>query len=76
MCSTPVSTFLWPLLQWEHYLSCDGTPDPTVPHEINAFMSLWRDDQDVDVQLVMEKKEVVLNVSVKMVYLTFSLTHP
>ncbi|NXB80122.1 CASC1 protein, partial [Donacobius atricapilla] len=46
---------------WEHYLSCDGTPDPTVPQEINTFMSLWRDDQDEDVQLVMEKEEVVLN---------------
>lgn len=52
------------------------TPDPTVPQEINTFMSLWHDDQDVDIQGVMEKEEVVLNVSVKMVYFSLSLTYP
>ncbi|XP_066039860.1 dynein axonemal intermediate chain 7-like isoform X3 [Chamaea fasciata] len=55
--------------KWEHYLSCDGTPDPTVPQEINTFMSLWRDDHDEDVQLVMEKEEVVLNLIEKFEYL-------
>ncbi|NXE64362.1 CASC1 protein, partial [Calcarius ornatus] len=57
------------LLQWEHYLSCDGTPDPTVPQEINTFMSLWHDDQDQDVQLVMEKEEVVLHLVEKLEFL-------
>ncbi|NXD42213.1 CASC1 protein, partial [Copsychus sechellarum] len=51
---------------WEHYLSCDGTPDPTEPQEINTFMSLWNDNQDEDVQLVMEKEEVVLNLIEKL----------
>ncbi|NXH51317.1 CASC1 protein, partial [Rhabdornis inornatus] len=51
---------------WEHYLSCDGTPDPTVPQEVNTFMSLWHDNQDEDVQLVMEKEEVVLNLIEKL----------
>ncbi|KAL9854759.1 dynein axonemal intermediate chain 7-like isoform 6-T6 [Geothlypis trichas] len=55
--------------RWEHYLSCDGTPDPTVPQEINTFMSLWRDDQDQDVQLVMEKEEVVLHLIEKLEFL-------
>ncbi|XP_005531929.2 PREDICTED: protein CASC1 [Pseudopodoces humilis] len=55
--------------KWEHYLKCDGTPDPTIPQEINTFMSLWRDDQDVDVQLVMEKEEVVLNLIEKLEFL-------
>uniref|UniRef100_A0A674GTL0 Dynein axonemal intermediate chain 7 n=1 Tax=Taeniopygia guttata TaxID=59729 RepID=A0A674GTL0_TAEGU len=55
--------------KWEHYLSCDGTPDPTVPQEINTFMSLWRDDQDEDIQLVMEKEEVVLNLIEKLEFL-------
>ncbi|XP_069662770.1 dynein axonemal intermediate chain 7 isoform X11 [Haliaeetus albicilla] len=50
--------------KWEHYLSCDGSPDPTVLQEINTFMSLWRDDQNEDVQLVMEKGEQVLNSAV------------
>lgn len=37
-------------------------------------MSLWRDDQNEDVQLVMEKGAQVLNVGVKMVFFGLSLT--
>lgn len=37
-------------------------------------MSLWRDDQNKDIQLVVEKGEQVLNVSVKIVF--FSLSFP
>lgn len=36
-------------------------------------MSLWREDQNEDIQLVMEKGEQVLNVSVKMVFFSLSL---
>ncbi|NXW40734.1 CASC1 protein, partial [Nyctiprogne leucopyga] len=52
--------------KWEHYLSCDGSPDPTVLQEINTFMSLWREDQNEDIQLVMEKGEQVLNLIEKL----------
>ncbi|KAM9638919.1 dynein axonemal intermediate chain 7 isoform 3-T3 [Morphnus guianensis] len=55
--------------KWEHYLSCDGSPDPTVLQEINTFMSLWRDDQNEDIQLVMEKGEQVLNLIEKLQFL-------
>ncbi|NWW11708.1 CASC1 protein, partial [Oreocharis arfaki] len=54
---------------WEHYLSCDGSPDPTVPQEVNTFMSLWREDRDEDIQLVMEKGEVVLKMIEKLEFL-------
>ncbi|NXN25993.1 CASC1 protein, partial [Nycticryphes semicollaris] len=54
---------------WQHYLSCDGSPDPTVLQEINTFMSLWREDQNEDIQLVMEKGEQVLNVIEKLQFL-------
>ncbi|NXL46126.1 CASC1 protein, partial [Podilymbus podiceps] len=54
---------------WEHFLSCDGSPDPTVLQEINTFMSLWREDQNEDVQLVMEKGEQVLNLIEKLQFL-------
>ncbi|XP_068257795.1 LOW QUALITY PROTEIN: dynein axonemal intermediate chain 7 [Nyctibius grandis] len=54
---------------WEHYLSCDGSPDPTVLQEINTFMSLWREDQNEDIQLVMEKGELVLNLIEKLQFL-------
>ncbi|KAM9247365.1 dynein axonemal intermediate chain 7 isoform 1-T1 [Leptosomus discolor] len=55
--------------KWEHYLSCDGSPDPTVLQEINTFMSLWREDQNEDIQLVMEKGEQVLNLIEKLQFL-------
>ncbi|NXE21401.1 CASC1 protein, partial [Ardeotis kori] len=55
--------------KWEHYLSCDGNPDPTVLREINTFMSLWREDQNKDIQLVMEKGEQVLNLIEKLRFL-------
>ncbi|NXX93181.1 CASC1 protein, partial [Centropus bengalensis] len=54
---------------WEHYLSCDESPDPTVLQEINTFMSLWREDQNEDVQLVMKKGEEVLNLIEKLQFL-------
>ncbi|NXE02831.1 CASC1 protein, partial [Chaetorhynchus papuensis] len=57
------------LLQWEHYLSCDGSPDPTVPQEMNTFMNLWREDQDEGIQLVMEKGDVVLKLIEKLEFL-------
>lgn len=60
--------------KWEHYLSCDENPDPAVLWEINTFMSLWREDQNKDIKLVMEKGEQVLNVSDKMVFFQFKLT--
>ncbi|NXF30916.1 CASC1 protein, partial [Nyctibius bracteatus] len=55
--------------KWEHYLTCDGSPDPTVLQEINTFMSLWREDQNEDIQLVMEKGELVLNLIEKLQFL-------
>ncbi|XP_071589259.1 dynein axonemal intermediate chain 7 isoform X3 [Heliangelus exortis] len=55
--------------KWEHYLSCDGSPDPTVLPEINTFMSLWRDDQNEDIQLVMKKGEQVLNLIEKLQFI-------
>ncbi|NXW98257.1 CASC1 protein, partial [Larus smithsonianus] len=54
---------------WERYLSCDGSPDPTVLQEINTFMSLWREDRNEDIQLVMEKGEQVLNLIEKLQFL-------
>ncbi|KAM4748676.1 dynein axonemal intermediate chain 7 [Rhinophrynus dorsalis] len=41
---------------------CDGSPDPTVPQEINTFISLWADEKDEDFQLVLLKSNSVLNL--------------
>ncbi|KAK7901994.1 hypothetical protein WMY93_018763 [Mugilogobius chulae] len=41
--------------KWESYMRCDGTPDPSVQQEINTYLSLWRDDPEVDVTKVLEQ---------------------
>ncbi|KAM8821192.1 dynein axonemal intermediate chain 7 [Eudromia elegans] len=55
--------------KWEHYIGCDGSPDPTVLQEINTFMSLWREDPNEDIQFVMEKGKEVLNLIEKLQFL-------
>nr|XP_013802605.1 PREDICTED: protein CASC1 [Apteryx mantelli mantelli] len=55
--------------KWEHYIGCDGSPDPAVLQEINTFMSLWREDQNEDIQFVMEKGKEVLNLIEKLQFL-------
>ncbi|XP_021247601.1 protein CASC1 [Numida meleagris] len=55
--------------KWEHYIACDGSPDPTVLQEINTFMNLWREDQNEDIQFVVEKGEQVLNLIEKLQFL-------
>ncbi|KAG8138443.1 hypothetical protein E2320_004341 [Naja naja] len=48
------------LAKWEHYTCCDGSPDPTVPQEINTFMSLWLEESENDITTVVEKGSKVL----------------
>ncbi|XP_062990586.1 dynein axonemal intermediate chain 7 [Elgaria multicarinata webbii] len=54
------------LAKWEHYTGCDGNPDPTVPQEINTFMSLWEEDKNNDIQTVVENSNRVLELIEKL----------
>lgn len=31
--------------KWDRYMQCDGSPDPTIPQEINTFITLWKDEE-------------------------------
>uniref|UniRef100_A0A3B3ZKS7 Dynein axonemal intermediate chain 7 n=1 Tax=Periophthalmus magnuspinnatus TaxID=409849 RepID=A0A3B3ZKS7_9GOBI len=49
------------VFQWESYMCCDGTPDPSVQQEINTYMSLWKEDPEVNVtKQLIEKLEDLL----------------
>ncbi|XP_026558803.1 protein CASC1 [Pseudonaja textilis] len=54
------------LAKWEHYTCCDGSPDPTVPQEINTFMSLWLEESENDITTVVEKGSKVLELIAKL----------
>lgn len=51
-------------VQWEKYRRCDGTPDPAVQQDINTYMSLWRDDPEVDITVVLKQCNLALQVSI------------
>lgn len=43
-------------------MCCDGRPDPTAQREINTYISLWRDDQEVNITHVLEQCSSALQV--------------
>ncbi|XP_075066859.1 dynein axonemal intermediate chain 7 isoform X2 [Mixophyes fleayi] len=48
--------------KWDRYMLCDGSPDPTIPQEINTFMSLWSEETSEDFQSVLNKSRLVLSL--------------
>ncbi|XP_077123306.1 dynein axonemal intermediate chain 7 isoform X2 [Ranitomeya variabilis] len=48
--------------KWDRYMLCDGSPDPTVPQEINTFMSLWSDESEEDVESTLRRSCLVLSL--------------
>lgn len=55
-------------------MRCDGTPDPTVLPEINAFISLWRDEkQRIDVEYTMKQTNLVLSLIKELNYVMNSI---
>uniref|UniRef100_A0A667HSH9 Dynein axonemal intermediate chain 7 n=1 Tax=Lynx canadensis TaxID=61383 RepID=A0A667HSH9_LYNCA len=49
------------LSQWNHYIQCDGSPDPSVSPEINTFISLWKEETNETLEEVIAKSKLVLN---------------
>ncbi|XP_067438565.1 dynein axonemal intermediate chain 7 isoform X3 [Thunnus thynnus] len=46
--------------KWERYMRCDGTPDPAVQQDINTYTSLWRDDPEVNIAIVLKQCNLAL----------------
>ncbi|XP_012496421.1 PREDICTED: protein CASC1 [Propithecus coquereli] len=51
------------LSQWNHYIQCDGSPDPSIAQEMNTFISLWKEETNETFEEVIEKSKLVLNSS-------------
>lgn len=49
-------------VQWERYMRCDGTPDPAVQQDINTYITLWRDDPEVNITPVLQQCNLALQV--------------
>ncbi|CAB1444420.1 unnamed protein product [Pleuronectes platessa] len=41
--------------KWERYMCCDGTPDPEVQQDVNTYISLWREDPEVNITPVLKQ---------------------
>ena len=51
-------------LQWDRYLLCDGSPDPTIPGEINTYINLWRENTtDRSVDIILNESLLILRVN-------------
>ncbi|KAM9334619.1 dynein axonemal intermediate chain 7 [Symphorus nematophorus] len=62
--------------KWERYMCCDGTPDPAVQQDINTYMSLWRDDPEVNITLVLKQCSLALQLIKQLEVLLRDTTHP
>lgn len=45
-------------------MQCDGTPDPAAQQDINTYISLWRDDPEVNITLVLKQCYLALQVCI------------
>ncbi|KAG8513797.1 Protein CASC1, partial [Galemys pyrenaicus] len=55
--------------QWNHYLRCDGSPDPSVAQEINTFISLWKEETNETFEEVIQKSKLVLHLIEKLKFI-------
>ncbi|XP_013385748.1 protein CASC1 [Lingula anatina] len=51
--------------KWQRYMLCDGSPDPTIPGEINTYMNLWKEDSTrVQIEdVLVDSKQVLALIS-------------
>ncbi|XP_066523222.1 dynein axonemal intermediate chain 7 isoform X2 [Hoplias malabaricus] len=49
--------------KWDRYMLCDGSPNPAVQPEINAFISLWKEDPEVQIQPLLQQCALALQLT-------------
>ncbi|XP_040886603.1 dynein intermediate chain CFAP94, axonemal [Toxotes jaculatrix] len=62
--------------KWERYMRCDGTPDPSVQQDINTYISLWRDDPEVNITPVLKQCNLALQLVEELEGLLRDVTDP
>ncbi|KAK5849176.1 hypothetical protein PBY51_008838 [Eleginops maclovinus] len=62
--------------KWERYLHCDGSPDPAVQKDINTYVSLWREDPEVNITLVLKQCYLALKLVEELEGLIIDNTDP
>ncbi|XP_046878778.1 dynein axonemal intermediate chain 7 [Hypomesus transpacificus] len=49
--------------KWDRYMLCDGSPDPAVQQEINTFINLWIEDQEIQIEKVLKCCDLALRLT-------------
>ncbi|XP_072528979.1 dynein axonemal intermediate chain 7 [Salminus brasiliensis] len=49
--------------EWDRYMLCDGSPNPAVQPEINTFISLWKEDPEVQIQPILQQCALALQLT-------------
>ncbi|CAL8339323.1 unnamed protein product [Arctogadus glacialis] len=48
--------------KWDRFMLCDGRPDPSQTQEVNTYISLWRDDPEVDAVPALQQCSLALQL--------------
>ncbi|XP_035003896.2 dynein axonemal intermediate chain 7 [Hippoglossus stenolepis] len=62
--------------KWERYMCCDGAPDPEVQQDVNTYLSLWREDPEVNITPVLKQCNVALQLLEELEVLLRDATDP
>ncbi|KAM6896104.1 dynein axonemal intermediate chain 7 [Lycodopsis pacificus] len=62
--------------QWERYTQCGGIPDPAVQKDVNTYISLWRDDPEVNIAPVLQQCNLALQLMEELEGLLRDVTDP
>ncbi|XP_034719562.1 protein CASC1 isoform X2 [Etheostoma cragini] len=62
--------------KWKRYMRCDGIPDPAAQQDLNTYISLWRDDPEVNITLVLKQCHLALQLMEELEDLLRDVTDP